>query len=139
MQSLDNKLITMTSRLCLTLALLGYPTQLAAPTYMPTLFPIKCYSIRNTPSVASYYSTRLVGRKTTSGEVYRENLMTVAHKTEPLGKTVTLCREDRPLICATVRINDRGPFIEGREWDLSKAAARKLGMLRQGLLKVRLK
>jgi len=109
------------------------------PRDSPMLYPIKCFAIRATVGpklTASYYHDALEGMPTTSGEIYRGKLMTAAHKTLPLGSEVTLCRGDRPRICATVRINDRGPWIKGRDFDLSKAAARKLGMLRQGLIKV---
>jgi len=127
-----------------TLLMFAFPGPCLAPSIdpgaLPILYPIKCFAIRDTePHVASYYHDALEGLPTTSGEIYRGKLMTAAHKTLPFGTMVTLCREDRPLICAEVRINDLGPFVPGRDFDLSHAAARKLGMLKVGLIKVRVK
>ncbi|HEX4926296.1 MAG TPA: septal ring lytic transglycosylase RlpA family protein [Bdellovibrionales bacterium] len=81
--------------------------------------------------LASWYGPRFHGRKTASGERFNMNAMTAAHKTLPLGtwvrvKSLTNGKE------VVVRINDRGPFVEGRIIDLSRAAARKLGMIQKG-------
>lgn len=86
---------------------------------------------------ASYYSSRLEGRRTASGEIYRQNLFTCAHKSLPWGTRlrVTNLENGKSVV---VRVNDRGPFVRGRIVDLSRAAARKLGILRSGHAKVRI-
>jgi rare lipoprotein A len=87
---------------------------------------------------ASYYAQKFNGRKTASGEVFRNRKRTAAHKTLPFGTrvTVTNMRNGRSV---KVRINDRGPFVAGRVIDLSRRAARKIGMLRDGVTEVELK
>jgi rare lipoprotein A len=77
--------------------------------------------------VASWYAPGLdgVGHHTASGEYFTGNDMTAAHKTLPFGTMVTLCHQG----CVTVKINDRGPFVRGRDYDLSHAAAAAIGCL----------
>ncbi|MDA9918301.1 septal ring lytic transglycosylase RlpA family protein [Erythrobacter sp.] len=81
--------------------------------------------------VASYYGRRFHGRRTANGERFNMNALTAAHKTLPFGTKVrvTNARNGRSVV---VRINDRGPFIRGRTIDLSRSAARKLGMISRG-------
>ena len=88
--------------------------------------------------LASYYADRFHGRTTASGEVFDMNALTAAHRTLPFGTRVRVTRLDsgRDVV---VRINDRGPFVEGRIIDLSRAAAEKLGMLVDGVVRVRLR
>jgi rare lipoprotein A len=83
--------------------------------------------------MATHYAARFAGRKTASGERYRPEAMTAAHRTLPFGTMVRVTRVDRdgatvagPIL---VRINDRGPYGRGRVIDLSAAAARRLRML----------
>lgn len=85
---------------------------------------------------ASYYGGMFHGRKTASGDVFNENGYTAAHKTLALGSyaLVTNLRNGRKVI---VRINDRGPFSKERIIDLSKGAARELGMINSGVSQVR--
>jgi len=78
---------------------------------------------------ASYYGTALHGRTTANGERYNMHAMTAAHKTLRFGTRVRVTKGARSVV---VRINDRGPFIRGRCIDLSKAAARHLGMIHSG-------
>ncbi|WP_301098772.1 septal ring lytic transglycosylase RlpA family protein [Otariodibacter sp.] len=87
--------------------------------------------------VASYYGTQFHGKKTASGEIYDKNTFTAAHKTLALGSyaLVTNLRNGRKII---VRINDRGPFSNGRVIDLSVAAAREIGMLNTGTARVKI-
>ncbi len=77
--------------------------------------------------VASWYGTKFHGRPTSSGEVYNMHAMTAAHKTLPIPVYVHVKNLDngRSIV---VRVNDRGPFIDGRIIDLSYAAAKKLGV-----------
>lgn len=87
--------------------------------------------------LAAYYSNRLDGRKTASGRVFSQTKLTGAHQTLPFGTKVkvTNAKNGRSV---TVVINDRGPTQAGRVIDLSRAAAAKLGMLRAGLVPVKL-
>lgn len=87
---------------------------------------------------ASWYGPGFHGKRTANGEVYNMYAMTAAHKTLPLGckVRVTNLSNGRKII---VRINDRGPFHGGRIIDLSKAAAKKLGILGSGYAKVHVK
>ena len=87
--------------------------------------------------VASYYADRLHGRRTASGERYDRNAYTAAHRRLPFGTHVQVIKLDNGN-SVDVRINDRGPFVKGRVIDLSYAAAKKLGMLRKGVVKVRI-
>lgn len=77
--------------------------------------------------IASWYGTKFHGRKTSSGEPYNMYAMTAAHKSLPLPTYVEVTHKGngRKII---VKVNDRGPFHEGRIIDLSYAAARKLGV-----------
>lgn len=86
--------------------------------------------------LASYYASSLHGNTTASGERYDEQAMTAAHRSLPFGTIVrvTNLRNDEEV---TVRINDRGPFVEGRIIDLSRAAARELDFIEAGVVPVR--
>lgn len=86
--------------------------------------------------VASYYGGMFNGRKTANGEIFNENLYTAAHKTLALGSyaLVTNLRNNRKII---VKINDRGPFSKNRIIDLSKGAAREIGMIQSGVAQVK--
>ena len=77
--------------------------------------------------IASWYGTKFHGRKTSSGEAYNMYAMSAAHKTLPLPTYVEVTHKGngRKVI---LKVNDRGPFHEGRIIDLSYAAARKLGI-----------
>jgi rare lipoprotein A len=86
--------------------------------------------------IASYYHDSLHGRETASGVPYNKSAMTAAHKSLPLGTKVrvTDATNGKSIV---VKINDRGPFIKGRIIDLSRRAARELGMERRGVARVR--
>lgn len=85
---------------------------------------------------ASYYHDSLHGRKTASGQRYNKSALTAAHKTLPLGTVVRVTNLRRGTR-VKVKINDRGPFVKGRVIDLSRAAAKKLGMVKRGVAKVK--
>jgi rare lipoprotein A len=76
--------------------------------------------------IASWYGEPFHGRRTANGEVYDMDGMTAAHKTMPL-PSYAVVRNRRNGKEVVVRVNDRGPFKDGRVIDLSRAAARKLG------------
>lgn len=86
---------------------------------------------------ASYYGDEFHGRKTASGEIFNKWDYTCAHKTLPFGSKVkvTNLKNNKSVI---VKINDRGPFVKGRIIDLSYAAAKKIGMIRYGVVKVKI-
>lgn len=88
--------------------------------------------------VASWYGGQFHGRVTASGEIYDREGLTAAHRTLPFGTWVRVLRLDNGW-STLVRITDRGPFVEGRIIDLSRAAARRLGMLAPGTARVRLR
>ena len=90
-----------------------------------------------TLAVASWYGPGFHGRPTASGAIYDQHGMTAAHRTWPLGTNVrvTHLASGRSVV---VCINDRGPFVEGREIDLSLGAAHRLGMVDEGTAQVRL-
>ncbi len=87
---------------------------------------------------ASFYSGRHHGKPTASGEAFDENALTAAHRSLPFGTRleVTNLENDRSVV---VRVNDRGPFVSGRVIDVSLAAARSLGMTKDGVTRVRLR
>lgn len=86
--------------------------------------------------MASWYGPPYANRKAADGTVYDENAMTAAHRTLPMGTVVrvTNLANDRSV---TVKITDRGPFVDGRILDLSLAAAKALDVYRPGVAKVR--
>lgn len=83
--------------------------------------------------MASWYGPGFHGRRTASGERFNQHAMTAAHRTLPFGTRVRVTHGKRSVI---VRINDRGPWVKGRVIDLSKAAARRLGI--KGVARVRI-
>ncbi|MBX2931624.1 MAG: septal ring lytic transglycosylase RlpA family protein [Chitinophagaceae bacterium] len=87
---------------------------------------------------ASYYADKFAGRKTANGEKYQPNEYTAAHKKLPFGTKVKVTNLQNNKT-VNVRINDRGPFVAGRIIDLSKAAAKELGILKSGVAKVKIK
>ena len=86
--------------------------------------------------VASWYGPKFHGNLTANGEVYDQMAMTAAHKTLLFGTILKLTNQKNGKI-VLVRINDRGPFIQGRQLDLSKSAAAALGMIHKGVVKVK--
>jgi rare lipoprotein A len=85
--------------------------------------------------LATWYGGKLDGSMTASGERFDQNAMTAAHRTLPFGAVVrvTNLKNDRSV---TVRINDRGPYGHGRIIDVSRAAARILDMISDGVVPV---
>lgn len=81
---------------------------------------------------ASYYSNYFHGRTTSNGETFDQKKLTAAHKTLPFGSLVKVTNI-KNLKSVIVRINDRGPFYKKRCIDLSKEAAKKIGLLESGV------
>ena len=87
--------------------------------------------------IASWYGPGFDGKETANGEVYDQDAMTAAHPSLPFGTRVRVTRvaTSRSVV---VRINDRGPYVEQRVIDLSRAAGAALGLMRPGIAPVRL-
>ncbi|WP_429911340.1 septal ring lytic transglycosylase RlpA family protein [Glycocaulis sp.] len=91
---------------------------------------------RSQTGLASWYGERFHGRLTASGEVYDMHELTAAHPDLPMRSLARVTRLDTGA-SVVVRINDRGPFVEGRIVDLSRAAAQVLNLIEDGLAEVR--
>ncbi len=87
--------------------------------------------------VASWYGPKFHGRRTANGEVYDMDGMTAAHRTLPFDTRVRVENLDNGRV-TEVRINDRGPFVDNRIIDLSRAAAREVGIYSSGIATVRI-
>lgn len=87
--------------------------------------------------IAAYYATAFHGRRTASGSIYDERDLTAAHRTLPFGTRVRVTHLENGKE-VVVTINDRGPFTKGRVIDLSREAARRLDLIRDGVARVRL-
>ncbi|RJX28127.1 MAG: septal ring lytic transglycosylase RlpA family protein [Desulfarculus sp.] len=111
----------------------GKPYQVWGTTYYPYL---SARGFQET-GLASWYGPTFHGRRTSNGERYDMEDMTAAHKLLPFNTFVQVTNQ-RTGQQAVVRINDRGPFVDGRVIDLSRAAARKLGVLGPGIAPVKL-
>lgn len=83
--------------------------------------------VQGQEGIASWYGPGFNGKPTSDGEIYNMYAMTAAHRTLPFGSLVRV-RDLENGRSVVVRINDRGPFVEGRIIDLSYAAAQALGM-----------
>jgi len=94
--------------------------------------PIKYQAI----GIASWYGPGFHGKRTASGEYFRQSALTAAHRTLPFGTSVkvTNLANNKSIV---VRINDRGPYYSNRLIDLSYAAAKKIGLLATGTAKVK--
>ncbi|QSH91675.1 septal ring lytic transglycosylase RlpA family protein [Treponema medium] len=102
------------------------------------LLPLGAEELLTAETYASYYGEAFNGRPTSSGEIFDMNAYTAAHKTLPFGTflEVTNLENGKKVV---VRVNDRGPFVPNREIDLSKAAAKSLGMISRGITRVSIK
>ncbi len=86
-------------------------------------------------AVVSYYGKKFHGKLTASGEPFDMNDMTCAHKTLKFGTKVefTNPKNGKKVV---VTVNDRGPYIKGRKFDLSKAAFNKIANINKGVAKL---
>jgi rare lipoprotein A len=105
------------------------------PSEEPRLYPGRVPSFLQV-GVASWYGDHFKRRPTASGEPFDPKDITAAHRTLPLGTMarVTNLANGRSIL---VRINDRGPYAQGRIIDLSRNAAKQLGMKQDGVAQVR--
>jgi 3D (Asp-Asp-Asp) domain-containing protein len=83
--------------------------------------------------IASWYGPGFNGNLPANGERFNQNALTTAHKTLPFGTRLRVCFKR----CAVVRVNDRGPYINGRKLDLSKGAADAIGLTGSGVGQVK--
>lgn len=86
---------------------------------------------------AGYYGNKFHKKPTANGELYDMYAMTAAHKTLPFGTKIRVTRIDNDK-SVIVRVNDRGPYIAGRIVDMSYKSAKELGMIDDGITKVKL-
>ncbi|MGR8979252.1 MAG: septal ring lytic transglycosylase RlpA family protein [Gammaproteobacteria bacterium] len=86
---------------------------------------------------ASWYGPGFQGRETASGDIFDTHKMTAAHPTLPLGTKVEVINPQKGKK-VEVKITDRGPYAKGRAIDLSKAAAKKLGIVKKGTADVKI-
>ena len=87
--------------------------------------------------LATWYSAPYKGRKAANGQVFDDNALTAAHRTLPMGSLVVVTNLKTGQTSA-MRITDRGPFVEGRVLDMTKASAMATGVYRAGLAQVRI-
>ncbi len=85
---------------------------------------------------AAYYADHLQGRKTASGEKYDKEALTCSHKTHPFGTKLRVTRMDNKR-SVVVTVNDRGPFHDGFVVDLSRKAAEAIGLIKDGVTRVK--
>jgi rare lipoprotein A len=111
------------------------PTPAAGPGEKPEEEPGKG---RTEKGLASWYGEPYHGRRTASGEVYDMHDLTAAHRTLAFGTVVEVARRDTGAE-VRVRVNDRGPFVRGRIIDLSFAAAKRIGLDRDGVAPVKVR
>ncbi len=107
------------------------------PTLLTRALPRTHKKARVTEGRASFYADQFHGRKTASGETFNREKLTAAHPFLPFGTwvRVTNLRNGKDVI---VRINDRGPFVKGRIIDLSRGAAKEIGLTQAGTARVKL-
>jgi rare lipoprotein A (peptidoglycan hydrolase) len=119
------------SILCSSCAIVSHPVYVTVPGRVTGLV-LDGFRQRG---IASYYAEAFHGRTTANGETFDMNAMTCAHLTLPFGTVLRVTNLDNDR-STTVRVNDRGPYVEGRIIDLSKGAARSLDMIEAGTANV---
>lgn len=99
--------------------------------------PVQPEAVFQEQGLASYYARNFHGKRTASGERYDENAMTAAHRRLAFGTMVMVHNVENGR-AVEVRINDRGPRGKGRIIDLSYGAAKQLGMIEDGVVRVKI-
>lgn len=87
--------------------------------------------------IVSYYAHDFQGKLTSNGETFNMNDLTAAHRTFPFGTRVKVTNLDNKK-SVIIRVNDRGPFVEGRIMDLSMGAAKEIDLIKSGTVHARL-
>ena len=114
------------------------PTEQAPPSPFPERAPEPTSPVLHTEvGIASWYGAPYHNARTADGRIYDEDAMTAAHRTLPMGTVVRVTNLSTHQ-SVVVTIADRGPFVPGRILDLSRAAARKIGVWRTGTARVRI-
>jgi rare lipoprotein A len=113
----------------------GAPPEGMNASLSPAARPSRSEPLARQHGKASFYSDRFRGRKTATGETFSQNKLTAASRDLPLGARVTVTNR-RNGKSVDVKVNDRGPYVRGRVIDLSKSAARKIGLGAQGIAPV---
>ncbi|MGE4546909.1 MAG: septal ring lytic transglycosylase RlpA family protein, partial [Desulfurella sp.] len=104
----------------------------------PSVHPLKSVNVGYTEEgLASWYGPQFQGQLTASGEIFDMYKLTAASRTLPLNVYVKVTNLDNNS-STVVKINDRGPFVQGRILDLSYEAAKQIGMLQAGVVPVRI-
>jgi rare lipoprotein A len=111
----------------------GQPYQIDGHWYVP-----RFVTEYEATGIASWYGESYHGRRTANGEIYDMYALTAAHPTLQLPSVVEVVNLENGR-SLTLRVNDRGPFVDNRLIDLSLAAARELGFERQGLAQVQVR
>ena len=114
------------------MAKIPFPSEQASPAKIPP--PLQPFIVET--GLASWYGPQFHGKLTASGEVFNQWKFTAAHRTFPWGSKVRVTNLANGK-AVEVHINDRGPFTKGRIIDVSRAAARALGMIESGTTTVR--
>lgn len=119
------------------------PAPIVSGTMRPYQVRGRWYTPKEQPNyeevgMASWYGDAFNGRPTSTGERFNMHELTAAHKTLPLPGLVEVTNLDNGRR-VVVRLNDRGPFVDGRIIDLSRGAAQELGMISQGVGRVRVR
>jgi rare lipoprotein A len=116
------------------------PPEPAAPTPAPTVPPSLASPSSGDTAIStqqlgriSMYGNAFAGRKTASGEPFDPAALTMAHRSLPFGTRVRVTNLENQRSVEVV-VNDRGPFVSGRIADLSEAAARRIGMIADGVV-----
>ena len=126
------------------LFLVGLPGSLSSETPVPTTWPamasfrmVRSPATNRAVGLASWYGEFHHGLLTASGETFNMMQLTAAHRTLPLGTRLRVTNLENGRI-VRVRVNDRGPYVDGRILDLSHGAAQALDMVERGVVPVRL-
>jgi rare lipoprotein A len=129
---LRNTLVASAVALCVSTAF-AQTSSASAPASAPAAPAAAVAAASSESGKLAWYGKKFAGRKTASGERYNPEAMTMAHKTLPFG---TLVKVTNPMNdkSVTLRVNDRGPTQADRIGDVSYAAARKLGMVKSGVI-----
>ena len=130
--------LTIAIGLVVAITIFGCSTQPAPQTQYTLPPPSQSVRPPGKLEVASWYGPGFVGHVTSDGEVFNPNQLTAASKTLPLGSRVRVTNPENGR-SVVVRINDRGPYVKGRNLDLSHSAAQKIGLCAEGVGHVRVR
>src|SRR6266566_5196838 len=113
------------------------PAVTTSPTASKSRKPRRTRYCARGPGVDTWYGPGFHGNRTANGEIYDQYELTAAHPSLPLGTRVMVKNLENGR-AVQVRVNDRGPFVDGRAIDLSYAAARTISMVGPGTVRVRI-